>query len=198
MVLIESAEEVKEILFQLEHCPFFNISYPQQESCGSEICLRIAQGKMLAPMFGFSCLQFGRSCLKCFPSSGMTGRPPPPHVKTRESPPYLICVLTHCTHTISHFSAVASSLSVLPPRPGRPCCSHENIQHIPTHTLTNTYAHIKAILCRLIVIHCGYGNQMPFPSQFSSVVFLSLPNLCVQIPPTSTSHLWSSVPAILL
>lgn len=135
---------------------------------------------------------------KMFPLLRNDGTAPPPHVKTRESPPYLICVSTHCTHTISHFSAVASSLSVLPPRPGRPCCSHENIQHIPTHTLTNTYAHIKAILCRLIVIHCGYGNQMPFPSQFSSVVFLSLPNLCVQIPPTSTSHLWSSVPAILL
>lgn len=78
-------------------------------------------------------------------------------------------------------------------------CSHKNIQHTTTHThthtLTNTYTHIKVILCRLIVIHCGYGNQMPFPSQFSSVVFLSLPNLCVQIPPTSTSHLWSSVPA---
>lgn len=44
VVLIESTEEVKEI--QLEHCPFFNILYPQQEFCGSDICLRIAQKKI--------------------------------------------------------------------------------------------------------------------------------------------------------
>lgn len=35
---------------------------------------------------------------------------------------------------------------------------------------------------------------MPFPSHFSSVVFLSLPNLCVQISSMRTSYLQSSVP----
>lgn len=35
---------------------------------------------------------------------------------------------------------------------------------------------------------------MPFPSQFSSVVFLSLPNLCIQIFSMRTSYLQSSVP----
>lgn len=45
-VLIESAEEAKETLFQVEPCPFLNISCPQQEFCGSEICLRIAHGKI--------------------------------------------------------------------------------------------------------------------------------------------------------
>lgn len=43
VVLIESTEEVKEILFQLERCPLFAVSYPRQEFCGSEICLRLVQ-----------------------------------------------------------------------------------------------------------------------------------------------------------
>lgn len=112
-----------------------------------------------------------------------------------ESSACLICSLTLCTHHLSLLTSHTITFSFL--RSWR-LCSHKNIQHITNkraHTVTNTYTHIKVILCRLIVIHCGYGNQMPFPSQFSSVVFLSLPNLCVQIPPTSTSHLWSSVPA---
>lgn len=52
-VLIESTEEVKEMLFQPEHCPLFNILYPWKEFWGSEICLGITQNKNLASLSGF-------------------------------------------------------------------------------------------------------------------------------------------------
>lgn len=64
---------------------------------------------------------------KCFPSSGMTG--PPPHVKTRESSPYLICVSTLCTHDLSLLSSRIITFS--PPSP---------VQAVPAPTRTsNTY-----------------------------------------------------------
>lgn len=69
VVLIESTEEVKEILFQLERCPLFAVSYPRQEFCGSEICLRLVQKYILAQRFEFLWLQFARGSFKC----------PPPH-----------------------------------------------------------------------------------------------------------------------
>lgn len=62
-----------------------------------------------------------------------------PHVKTRESPPSLICVSTHCTHDLSLLTSRIITFS--PPSPSRPSLLPG--EH-PTHTDAHAHKHVRA------------------------------------------------------
>lgn len=147
MVLIELRTEGKETLRQLECCLTFYWHY--KKFCGLNKCLGIVYRK--------SAVAFQAPVWPALAEIW--------HLR------FVTVLRRHTTrtnYTIS-FTFLHSHYPTLP----------QEHKHVTTsrHTLTNTYTHIKVIFCWLIVIHCEYGNQMPFPSQFSNVVFLSLPNL---------------------